>query len=150
MEEKLDKIKVWANNYNNQRGMGFLGWLALAFVVLKLTGYISWSWWYVLAPIWAPILVVFGLIALVLGALLICTWVTGKQLKKTTIEESYTIILSKEGNKEETDISTDPKSTENSAKKKRSSRKSKTKENGGEGITAEKPGGTQGAETTDK
>jgi hypothetical protein len=26
-------------------GMGFLGWLTLTFIVLKLIGYISWSWW---------------------------------------------------------------------------------------------------------
>lgn len=31
-------------------GMGLLGWLTVAFVVLKLTGFIDWSWWLVLAP----------------------------------------------------------------------------------------------------
>jgi hypothetical protein len=29
--------------------------LALLFIGLKLTGYIAWSWWWVLAPIWLPI-----------------------------------------------------------------------------------------------
>ena len=33
-------------------GMGFTGFLALAFIVLKLTHVINWSWLWVLAPIW--------------------------------------------------------------------------------------------------
>ena len=33
-------------------GLGFLDALALAFIVLKLTGFINWSWWWVTAPIW--------------------------------------------------------------------------------------------------
>lgn len=43
---------------NNSSGIGFLGLLAIVFIVLKLTGYIAWSWWWVLAPIWIPIIVV--------------------------------------------------------------------------------------------
>jgi len=35
-------------------GTGFCGLLAIAFIILKLLGYISWSWWLVLAPIWIP------------------------------------------------------------------------------------------------
>ena len=33
-------------------GIGFLGLLAIVFIVLKLTGYISWSWWWVTLPLW--------------------------------------------------------------------------------------------------
>jgi len=36
-------------------GMGFIGWLTLLFIGLKLTGNIAWSWWWVLAPVWLPI-----------------------------------------------------------------------------------------------
>ena len=36
-------------------GIGFTGLLAVAFIVLKLTGAISWSWWWVLAPLWLPV-----------------------------------------------------------------------------------------------
>lgn len=43
---------------NNSGGIGFLGLLAIVFIVLKLTGYIAWSWWWVLAPIWIPIIIV--------------------------------------------------------------------------------------------
>ncbi|RLA80916.1 MAG: hypothetical protein DRG33_01510 [Deltaproteobacteria bacterium] len=32
--------------------------LGIAFVVLKLTHCIDWSWWWVLAPFWAPLIVV--------------------------------------------------------------------------------------------
>ena len=52
---------------NNERnnttagGIGFCGLLAVAFIVLKLTGVINWSWLWVLAPIWIPV-----------GILLIC------------------------------------------------------------------------------
>lgn len=38
------------------RGIGFGGLLAIVFIVLKLTNIIDWSWWWVLAPIWIPII----------------------------------------------------------------------------------------------
>lgn len=41
------------NNYTG-KGLGFIGALALVFIVLKLLGKISWSWWWVLSPIWIP------------------------------------------------------------------------------------------------
>ena len=36
----------------NSGGVGFLGLLTILFIGLKLTGYIAWSWWWVLSPIW--------------------------------------------------------------------------------------------------
>ena len=39
-------------------GIGFLGLLAILFIALKLTGYITWSWLWVLAPIWIPFIIV--------------------------------------------------------------------------------------------
>lgn len=36
--------------------MGFSWWLTLAFIVLKLTGYIDWSWWWVISPVMISIL----------------------------------------------------------------------------------------------
>jgi hypothetical protein len=33
-------------------GIGFVGLLTILFVALKLTGYVDWSWWWVLSPIW--------------------------------------------------------------------------------------------------
>lgn len=34
-------------------GLGFAGVLFIVFLVLKLMGVISWSWWWVTAPLWA-------------------------------------------------------------------------------------------------
>ena len=35
-------------------GIGFLGLLTISFIILKLTGFITWSWLWILAPIWIP------------------------------------------------------------------------------------------------
>ena len=43
----------------------FAGVLTIVFIVLKLTEVISWSWWWVLAPLWLP-LAVFALISAIL------------------------------------------------------------------------------------
>lgn len=32
--------------------IGFAGLLTIAFIVLKLTGFISWPWVWVLSPLW--------------------------------------------------------------------------------------------------
>lgn len=36
-------------------GVGFLGMLTLLFIALKLTGYISWSWFWVVSPLFLPL-----------------------------------------------------------------------------------------------
>lgn len=50
---------------SNNMGVGFLGLLTLIFIVLKLNpgGHLDsavadWSWWWVLSPIWLPIVVI--------------------------------------------------------------------------------------------
>lgn len=35
-------------------GIGFFGLLTILFIGLKLIGYIAWSWWWVLSPLWIP------------------------------------------------------------------------------------------------
>lgn len=35
-------------------GVGFCGMLTIVFIVLKLVEVISWSWLWVLAPVWIP------------------------------------------------------------------------------------------------
>jgi len=48
-------------------GTGFLGLLALVFITLKLLGYISWSWLWILSPIWIPVcLSLFGIIIMLI------------------------------------------------------------------------------------
>lgn len=39
---------------NMKLNIGFLQILTLIFVVLKLVGTITWSWWWVLSPLWIP------------------------------------------------------------------------------------------------
>jgi hypothetical protein len=49
-------------------GIGFSGLLAILFIALKLTGVISWSWLWVLSPIWIPLALV--LVALFIALLI--------------------------------------------------------------------------------
>jgi len=48
--------------------------LLILFVGLKLTGQIGWSWWWVLSPIWVPLL----LWCLVVGAAFLITWIANR------------------------------------------------------------------------
>ena len=41
-------------------GLGVLEVLTIVFVVLKLTGVIAWSWWWVLLPLWGPLALLAG------------------------------------------------------------------------------------------
>lgn len=38
--------------------LGFCDVLLIVFIVLKLIGVINWSWVWVLAPLWIPVLIV--------------------------------------------------------------------------------------------
>lgn len=48
-------------------GIGFVGLLTLLFIALKLTNYIDWSWWWVLSPMWIGFLLIFIVVAAVIG-----------------------------------------------------------------------------------
>lgn len=57
-----------SNQAQAQRsGIGFGGLLTILFIGLKLTGYITWSWWWVLAPIWVPLALVVVFLLIVFG-----------------------------------------------------------------------------------
>ena len=45
-----------STNTTSSGGIGFFGLLTILFVALKLTGYIDWSWGWVFAPLWGPVL----------------------------------------------------------------------------------------------
>lgn len=47
-----------ANNSSSSGGIGVTGLLLVAFIVLKLCGVIAWPWFWVLAPIWIPVLLI--------------------------------------------------------------------------------------------
>ena len=59
---------------NTSGGIGFLGMLTILFIGLKLTGYITWSWVWVLAPIWIPMVIILGIIVIV-GLVLLVLWI---------------------------------------------------------------------------
>lgn len=54
-------------------GIGFFGLLTIAFVVLKLTGVIAWSWFWVLSPaifafaLWLAIVIIVIIIVSLIG-----------------------------------------------------------------------------------
>lgn len=53
---------------SREYGSGGLTLLLLLFIALKLTGVITWSWWWVLAPFWIPL--VLALVVMAVAALL--------------------------------------------------------------------------------
>ncbi len=63
------KNKVIVSSSSSSGGIGFVGLLTIVFIVLKLIGKITWSWWWVLSPLWISA----GLVFLVLLGILI--WV---------------------------------------------------------------------------
>ena len=58
------------NSSVSSGGIGFCGLLTIVFIVLKLLGKITWSWLWVLSPLWIVwaicliILLIFGIIKL--------------------------------------------------------------------------------------
>lgn len=71
---KNEKQSVYVNG-----GVSTASLLGIAFIVLKLTGIINWSWWWVLAPFWAPIVLVLLLLIFMLIGLI---WVVNKDCKE--------------------------------------------------------------------
>ena len=50
---------------SSSSGIGFTGLLTVLFIGLKLTGHITWSWWWVLSPLWISVLIAVLLIAFI-------------------------------------------------------------------------------------
>lgn len=63
-------------------GMGLLGWVFIVFLVLKLTGKIDWSWWWVTAPLWIPAVFAVGFLAAV-GLVLFIVWLWNSRNAKS-------------------------------------------------------------------
>lgn len=64
MLEELKKIPS-----TNNTGLTFTGLLTILFIGLKLTGYISWSWWWVLAPVWIPAVLAIIVVLIILAVM---------------------------------------------------------------------------------
>ena len=43
------------SNNSSSSGIGVTGLLLIVFITLKLLGKITWSWWWVLSPMWIPL-----------------------------------------------------------------------------------------------
>jgi hypothetical protein len=56
-------------NYNQKNGYSVSSIIGIVFLILKLTHVISWSWWFVLLPFYAPALLVIivFMIAIIFG-----------------------------------------------------------------------------------
>lgn len=55
------------NNSTSSGGIGFTGLLTILFIALKLTHVITWSWWWVLSPVWISTALAIVIVGLVLG-----------------------------------------------------------------------------------
>ena len=71
------KNKVIVNSSSSSGGIGFVGLLTIVFIVLKLIGKITWSWWWVLSPLWISA----GLVLLILLGILIFVLIAYKDQK---------------------------------------------------------------------
>jgi hypothetical protein len=56
------------SNKSSGNGVGLGGLLFLVFLVLKLTGTITWSWWWVTAPLWGPLALLAAFVGVVCTA----------------------------------------------------------------------------------
>lgn len=55
-------------------GVGLGGLLLVLFIALKLTRVISWSWWWVLAPAWVPLVIL-----LIVGIIMVFAYASDKR-----------------------------------------------------------------------
>ena len=60
-------------NNNTSGGIGFIGLLTIAFIVLKLLKIIKWSWLWVLSPLWISFIL---LIVIVIGLIIFYKWLS--------------------------------------------------------------------------
>lgn len=47
-----------SDNKSNSSGISLIGLLGVAFVILKLCGVITWSWWLVTLPFWGGLVLI--------------------------------------------------------------------------------------------
>jgi hypothetical protein len=66
---------------SSSEDIGFVGILTIVFITLKLVGYISWSWWWVLSPLWISAIAL--VVALLLVVLLIALRAREQNMEQT-------------------------------------------------------------------
>jgi hypothetical protein len=63
-----------SNSSSSSSGIGFPGLLTVLFIGLKLTGHITWSWLWVLSPLWISALIGLTVISIVFIIALVNGW----------------------------------------------------------------------------
>lgn len=53
-------------NKRSSGGISFCGVLTVLFIALKLTGFIKWSWLWVLSPLWISVILYILLVAVII------------------------------------------------------------------------------------
>ena len=65
-------------------GIGLCGAVFIVFLVLKLTGTIDWSWWWVTSPLWIPVAV-----AMIVIVFLIAVAVWQREKQGTRLQQRF-------------------------------------------------------------
>ena len=55
---KQSRSKTMSSSSSSSSGISFTGALTILFIGLKLTNVITWSWWWVLSPLWISLSIV--------------------------------------------------------------------------------------------
>ena len=69
---RITKQNLTMKTSKKYPSVGFSGFLTILFIGLKLTGYITWSWWWVLSPM--PIQFAAGVVLIATGVILQRVW----------------------------------------------------------------------------
>jgi membrane protein YdbS with pleckstrin-like domain len=71
---KQSRSNTMSSSSSRSSGISFTGALTVLFIGLKLTNVITWSWWWVLSPIWISfslavvVIAIVFIIAIIAGA----------------------------------------------------------------------------------
>ena len=120
--EELSKRLESKNLVTVSRGTGPLSLLGIAFIILKLLGLITWSWWWVLAPFWIPFAIILALLLFGIVVITIISAIEAKNRVKVTKENIEAASAANSNNAESNTNSDTPK--------KKSTRSKKSKANG--------------------
>ena len=72
---------------NSNSGLSLPGVLFIIFLILKLTGNIDWSWWWVTSPLWIPVCLFLGVFFILIGVILVAL-IFGMSIKDIKLKAS--------------------------------------------------------------
>jgi hypothetical protein len=72
---------------NSNSGLSLPGVLFIIFLILKLTGNIDWSWWWVTSPLWIPVCLFLGVFLICIGIILVAL-IFGMSIKDIKLKAS--------------------------------------------------------------